>query len=42
MACKPATPAPITKTFAGATVPAEVIINGKALLNILAASITAL
>ena len=26
MACKPATPTPITKTFAGATVPAAVII----------------
>ncbi|MNQ95010.1 hypothetical protein D3C85_1105500 [compost metagenome] len=31
MACKPATPTPMTKTLAGATVPAAVIIIGKPL-----------
>ena len=29
IACKPATPAPKTRTFAGVTVPAAVINNGK-------------
>ena len=33
IACKPATPAPIIKNFAGVTVPAAVIIIGTALLN---------
>ena len=34
IACKPATPAPITKTFAAGTVPAAVIIIGMAFSNI--------
>jgi len=29
MACSPATPAPMTRTFAGAIVPAAVVIMGK-------------
>ena len=33
IACSPATPAPSTTTRAGATVPAEVIIIGKARAN---------
>ena len=33
IACKPATPAPITKTFAAGTVPAAVIIIGIAFSN---------
>ena len=41
MACSPATPAPMTKTLAGATVPAAVIIIGKPLPKAYAASITA-
>ena len=41
-ACSPATPAPMTKTLAGATVPAAVIIIGKARPNSAAASSTAL
>ena len=42
MACKPATPTPITNTLAGAIVPAAVIIIGKALPSTPAASIIAL
>ncbi len=42
MACKPATPTPITSTRAGAMVPAAVIIIGMARPNWAAASITAL
>ena len=42
MACKPATPTPMTNTRAGAIVPAAVIIIGMARPNWAAASITAL
>jgi len=42
MACSPATPAPITNTLAAETVPAAVIIIGKALPKVSAAAITAL
>ena len=42
MACKPATPTPITKTRAACTVPAAVIIIGKARPYWFAAAITAL
>ena len=42
IACKPATPTPKIITFAGLTLPAAVIIIGKAFLNFSAASITAL
>ena len=42
IACRPATPAPNTITFAGAIVPAAVIIIGIALLKLLDASMTAL
>ena len=41
IACKPATPTPITKTFAGLRVPAAVIIIGKAVERFLADSMTA-
>src|SRR5207245_7419114 len=41
IACRPATPAPITKTFAAGTVPAAVIIMGRARPYSAAASITA-
>ena len=41
IACKPATPTPITKTFAGFNVPAAVIIIGKATFSNFADSITA-
>ena len=41
MACKPATPAPITNTRAAGTVPAAVIIMGMARSNCSAASMTA-
>ena len=40
IACRPATPAPITKTFAGRTVPAAVIIIGMARSKATAASST--
>ncbi len=40
-ACSPATPAPMTKTRAAGTVPAAVIIIGKARPNSAAASTTA-
>ena len=42
IACRPATPTPMMKTFAGGTVPAAVIIIGMALPNSAAPSITAL
>ena len=42
MACKPATPTPITNTRAAGTVPAAVIIIGRARSNAAAASTTAL
>ena len=42
IACRPATPAPMTKTLAAGTVPAAVIIIGIACWNIAAASTTAL
>ena len=42
MACKPATPTPMMKTRAAGTVPAAVIIIGKARPNWAAASMTAL
>jgi hypothetical protein len=42
MACKPATPAPITKNRAGAMVPAAVIIIGHIRGMVLAAMSTAL
>ena len=41
MACRPATPAPMTNIFAAATVPAAVIIIGSARSYSEAASITA-
>ncbi len=41
IACRPATPAPMTKTLAAGTVPAAVIIIGSARPNSAAASITA-
>ena len=41
IACRPATPAPMTKTLAAGTVPAAVIIIGMARSNSCAASITA-
>ena len=41
IACRPATPTPITNTFAAGTVPAAVIIIGKARPNSADASITA-
>ena len=42
IACSPATPTPMMKALAGGTVPAAVIIIGKARPNSLAASTTAL
>ena len=42
MACRPATPAPMTSTRVGATVPAAVIIIGKSLPILSAAMRTAL
>ena len=42
MACKPATPTPMTNTRAAGTVPAAVIIIGRARSNAAAASTTAL
>ncbi len=42
MACRPATPTPITSTRAGAMVPAAVIIIGMARPKVAAASTTAL
>ena len=42
IACKPATPAPITSTFAGLTVPAAVMNIGNIFGNASAASSTAL
>ncbi|ACP22928.1 hypothetical protein NGR_b14770 (plasmid) [Sinorhizobium fredii NGR234] len=41
IACRPATPAPMTKIFAAGTVPAAVIIIGRARSYSWAASITA-
>jgi len=41
IACRPATPAPMTNTFAAGTVPAAVIIIGNARPYSAAASITA-
>ena len=41
MACNPATPAPMTKTFAALIVPAAVIIMGKIFGRASAASSTA-
>jgi hypothetical protein len=41
IACRPATPTPITNTFAAGIVPAAVIIIGKARPKASAASITA-
>ena len=41
IACRPATPTPMTKTFAAGTVPAAVIIIGSARSYSAAASITA-
>jgi hypothetical protein len=41
MACKPATPAPMTKTFAAGTVPAAVISMGQPRSKAAAASTTA-
>ena len=41
MACRPATPAPMMKTFAAGTVPAAVISIGKPRSKVAAASITA-
>ncbi len=38
IACSPATPAPRTRTSAGATVPAAVMLSGKNLLNRCAAT----
>ena len=42
IACRPATPTPMMNTLAGGTVPAAVIIIGKARVKAAAASITAL
>ena len=42
IACSPATPAPITSTRAGVTVPAAVIISGNIFESVPAASSTAL
>ena len=42
MACRPATPTPMMNTLAAGTVPAAVIIIGKARVKWKAASITAL
>ena len=42
MACRPATPTPMTKTRAAGTVPAAVIIIGSARAKAAAASTTAL
>ena len=42
MACRPATPAPMTSTRAGGTVPAAVIIIGMALPKVSAPTSTAL